>query len=360
MPDGLNPEDPGICLLGHEVAGLAPERLLLVHCGDIPGVAAGATRLVLDVREYEASVHRCVAVLPGGEALADGTEGQVRPDFDCALVWPRAHLGKDFSEQCLAEAAARVMPGGRILCAARKQKGSRSLAKTLARLVGEVEVLGRDRGYHLICGYRQETWDHEYARSLLGQRYVIEDPVLGDMRLHAVPGVFSRKGLDGGTRALLRVAECIREADEAIQPSRVLDLCAGVGPLGLWAAQTWPKCRVLAVDSNLRAVACLQENSRALGVHARVSVFARDGLPPSGFEDFLGNVDLALINPPTHADEETLRALLGPLPRWLGPDGRALLVINRPGVVLEILRESGAQVDGGERDGYLVLEARWP
>ena len=45
------------------------------------------------------------------------------PRFDAAVVWPRAHLGKDFSESCIALAGSVLAPGGRLYCAVRKDKG---------------------------------------------------------------------------------------------------------------------------------------------------------------------------------------------------------------------------------------------
>jgi 16S rRNA G1207 methylase RsmC len=87
-----------------------------------------------------------------------------------------------------------------------------------------------------------------------------------------------------------------------------------------------------------------------------VQVVEHDGLPaPELFDP----VDLVLLNPPTHADAETLHRLLD-VRAWLRPGGRLLLVVNRPQLAVRVLGELGAEIDGGERDGYFVLQARWP
>ncbi|NVB37865.1 methyltransferase [Pseudenhygromyxa sp. WMMC2535] len=357
--EGLNPDDPGVRLLARAVAQEEPEGLLLVHCGELPGLRPGATRLILDVRERTGSAHRCV---PDVDPLPDELS---TASFSAALVWPRAHLGKDFSAACLARGALSLRPGGRLYCAARKQKGGKSLGRTMKALLGEdaVQVEARERGYHLWVGERGPGFDEALARELVGRRYELEDPILRELTLASRPGVFSRRELDAGTRALLGVAEAVAAQWEGLglKPLRVLDLCAGVGPLALWSAQRWPQARVLAVESNLRACAMLRENAARNGLDERVSVLEHDAMPAvdtleGALRGFAGSVDLALLNPPTHADPETLRRLFD-LRAWLAPNAPMLLVVNRPGRSAELLQELGASVDGGERDGYFILRA---
>ncbi len=365
--EGLNPDDPGVRMLGRELASVDPHELLLVHCGDLPGIRPGATRLILDVRERTGSPHHCIPDLQPG--VTQPAVGEQR--WSAAAVWPRAHLGKDFSEQCLALAALAVREGGRVLCAVRKQKGGKSLGRTLQALLGDeaVEVIERERGYHLWVGRRGATLDLDLAHELLERRYEYElGPQLEGwsgpaIRIASRPGVFSRRELDAGTRSLLHVAAAVAEHDEDVHPSSILDVCAGLGPLALWSARRWPNARVLAVESNLRAVALLRENAEQAGVGGRVHVLAHDGLPSAGeaaskeLASFRG-ADLALINPPTHADPATLERLLD-VRAWLRPGGRLLLVVNRPGRAVEILHRLGAQLRGGERDDHYVFEARW-
>lgn len=354
--DGLNAGDPGVRLLGRTLAEIDPEALLLVHCGDLPGPRAGATRLILDVRERTGSIHRCVP-----DVGADPPIPADARNFAAAAVWPRAHLGKDFSERCLALGALCLREGGRLYCAVRKHKGGKSLGRTMKALLGDaaVKVEARERGYHLWVGERGPDFDAQLARELCARRYELRDPLLvgpeAPLILHSRPGVFSRRELDRGSRALLAVADAIAGA-EGLAPNRVLDLCAGVGPLALWAAGRWPEARVVAVESNLRACALLRQNAADNGLGERVEVIEHDGMPEP--EALAGGFDLALLNPPTHADAATLERLLD-LRAWLSPGARLLLVVNRPGRAVELLSKLGAELDGGERDGYVVLQARW-
>jgi 16S rRNA G1207 methylase RsmC len=354
--DGLNPHDPGLLGLAQAVAGRPARELLLVCCGDVPGVGAEATRLVLDVREREGAVAHAVGVDEEGSVPEAG--------FGEALVWPRPHLGKDFSVWCLARGALALRPGGNLWCAARKAKGAESLEAELHALMGTVEVVARDKGYRVVRAQRTAAFDEARARAAVGMRYVIEDPALPGLSLGSAPGVFSRRELDGGTRQLIE-----HVAMQPLgSPSAVLDLGCGVGPLALWAALRWPAARVMAVDSNLRAVALARENAARHGLAGRVRVRASDGLPgapPSlereGAEGGLGlePFALALVNPPTHAEPEELGRLADDLRRWLRPGGVAMLVVSRAGRMTEQLARAGASVEAFAYPRFTVLEARW-
>src|SRR5574344_3095248 len=72
-------------------------------------------------------------------------------------------------------------------------------------------------------------------------------------------GVFSKEGLDDGTRLLL---ESIAKTDLG---ARILDLGCGVGPIGLILAHLDPKRHVCLADVNLRALDCAKFNAETLG-----------------------------------------------------------------------------------------------
>lgn len=364
-PDGLNPADPGIVLLGDVAreleygAARGGRDALLVHCGDVPTIGDGATRLMLDVREATDRRHHMVPATVAGPAGA-----LARRDFALALLWPRAHLGMDFSEACIATAVRHVRPGGHVLLSARKQKGGKRLASTLQRLTGDLRTEARGSGYAVYVAARGESFDEELADEILARDYEIGDELLGELVLRSRPGVFSRKDLDDGTRCLL---EHVLRADAQGRieaPARVIDLCAGIGPLGLRAALDWPAARVLAIDSNFVAASLVEANAEAAGVADRVAVRCSDGMPTDVADDGelagFREADLALVNPPTHADKDTLERLLGGLEPWLASRKRAMIVVNRPGRTIEVLKARGATGEMFEYPGYVVVEAWWP
>lgn len=346
MIDGLNPEDPGWRALVRQLERVAPPSCLWLYSGEPPRPRGELLRAISDLRERsEASVP---TVDP---AVLDAPDPIGARRFAAAAMWPRAHLGKDFTLAAMARAAMHLEDEGALYLVARKQKGGKSLAAAMDRLFGDVEVVARDKGYHLYRSARTKGLDETLAQSWLSQRYPISDPRLDGLELEAAPGVFSRRGLDRGTAALIDAA---REQIE-VAPSRVLDLCCGVGPLGLWAAARWPDARVDLVDSHLIAVGLARHNAARLGLEGRAQVHAHDGLDPALFER---HYDLALINPPTHAPPEALQALVAPLARVLAPQGRALFVVNRAGRILEALEAAGLRAQTLARGDYAIISAR--
>lgn len=347
--EGLNPDDPGIGLLAEAVARADPREILLVCSGDLPGVSAPATRLFSDIREQVGAHAMAIPMALDPPAPADAS-------FHHAIVWPRSHLGKDFTFACLARGALALAPGGTLWCAARKAKGASSITDEIATLMGEVDVVDRSRGYRLLSARRGDRFNEEHALSRLSARYVIEHPALPGLTLHTCPGVFSRKQLDAGTAQLIEFARSHEPA-----PRHVLDLCCGVGPLALWAAGQWPQAQVLAIDSNVLATDQARANAERHKLADRVFVHCGDGLsdPPSRAQAFRERIDLALVNPPTHADPATLAVLSQQLRAWLAPNGTALFVVNRAGRMRDQLVATGATVAVHEAERYCVLRAQW-
>lgn len=340
--------DPGVGLLAAAVRSTSPQDLLLVHSGPLPGLRPGATRLVLDVRELPAAGDPADTV-----CIPASLDWRPQPRFAAAVVWPRAHLGKDFSEVCLALGALALRPGGQLLCAVRKAKGGPSLARAMTELCGGVDVIRRDSGYFLYMSEKTARFDEAAAHARLAVRYEIADPLLGPTPLLAAPGVFCRKHLDDGTRALIEHLVATHVLADS-PPHRVLDLGAGVGPLALWAALRWHDARVLAVDSNLLAVSLVAENARRLAVADRVEALASDGLPaPREL------VDLALVNPPTHAEPDAFASLVAPLRAWLRPGAPAWFVVNRAHQLTRVLTAAGAQLAVHEVPGFSLVRASW-
>jgi tRNA1(Val) A37 N6-methylase TrmN6 len=146
-----------------------------------------------------------------------------------------------------------------------------------------------------------------------------------------------------------------------LDPARVVDLGAGVGPIALWAAKRWPSCRVVAVESNSVSAAMLKENVETTGLKARVFAMEHDGLPSTvaSVRPFVGTTDLTLTNPPTHADARALEHLLGPLASWQKKGSKTLAVVTRSEMVMAALRKAGAMVTETKYDRFSVLEGTW-
>lgn len=109
------------------------------------------------------------------------------------------------------------------------------------------------------------------------------------IRAMSLPGVFAHRRVDAGARQLLLSAE--------IGPQdNVLDMGCGVGTISLASAfktTGW----VVGVDSNARAVECLEKNAELNQLNNVRAILNADGQL-----DLPGPVDVALANPPYYGD----------------------------------------------------------
>jgi 16S rRNA (guanine1207-N2)-methyltransferase len=127
-------------------------------------------------------------------------------------------------------------------------------------------------------------------------------------------GVFSKDGIDPGTKLLLL------EAPAPASTGHLLDLGCGYGAIALTMARRSPGATVWAVDVNERARALTTANAERAGL-VNVRVSAPDDVPPE--------VRFATIwsNPPIRIGKAALHDLLR---RWLDRlDGSAVLVVQK-------------------------------
>jgi 16S rRNA (guanine1207-N2)-methyltransferase len=171
------------------------------------------------------------------------------------------------------------------------------------------------------------------------------------LELKADRGVFASRGIDLGTRVLLREAPA--------PPSRgdILDLGSGYGPIAIALARQAPGARVWAVDVNQRAVELTRTNAAAAEV-ANVTACSPEEVP----ED----VRFAAIysNPPVRVGKAALHELLV---RWfsrLAAGGRAYLVVQRnlgADSLASWLAAEGYEVQRlKSKKGYRILQVAGP
>lgn len=127
-------------------------------------------------------------------------------------------------------------------------------------------------------------------------------------------GVFSRDGLDTGTRAML---EALPELH-----GRVLDLGCGWGPVGVTLARKYPECEIVMTDVNHRAVELSRRNLARNGAKAEV-------VQGDGFESVTGMFDFILTNPPIRAGKAVIYRLFAEAKEHLADDGALILVIRK-------------------------------
>jgi 16S rRNA G1207 methylase RsmC len=166
------------------------------------------------------------------------------------------------------------------------------------------------------------------------------------------PGVFSHRSVDGGARALLKAATI-----EAGQ--RVLELGCGSGVVSLATALRAAGVRVLAVDSNPRAIECTTRGAQLNGItnlDVRLSTAESQGsgeIPSAQF-------DLALANPPYYSNFRIAEIFARSLGLALKPSGTALFVTKRADWYVEHLPRWFGQVSTEPIGNYVVVRAQAP
>jgi release factor glutamine methyltransferase len=97
-----------------------------------------------------------------------------------------------------------------------------------------------------------------------------------------------------GQAALARLRQIVRERGSAT----VIDLCTGCGNLALALAFHEPDCVVYGSDISEEAIELAQNNARHLDLEDRVNFLVGDLFIPFESDEFFGNVDLLVCNPP--------------------------------------------------------------
>ena len=128
-------------------------------------------------------------------------------------------------------------------------------------------------------------------------------------------GVFSRDGLDMGTRILLGALPEVS--------GRALDLGCGWGPVGVALGKKYPAAELVLTDVNERAAELAERNLRDNGVrNARV-------VCGEGFEHVEGTFDLIALNPPIRAGKAVIYELFANSAAHLSAGGALYIVIRK-------------------------------
>jgi 16S rRNA (guanine1207-N2)-methyltransferase len=164
-------------------------------------------------------------------------------------------------------------------------------------------------------------------------------------------GVFSKKGIDFGTRLLIESAE--------IEPeSAVLDLGCGYGPVGIAVSETVPDVKVTMVDVNERAVQLAKANAALNQADGRVEILVSDGFSQLQGRKF----DHILLNPPIRAGKPTIYRLFKEASDALHPGGSLWIVIRKQQgaeSAKKELEQLFADVDVvRKKKGYVIIRSR--
>ena len=161
-------------------------------------------------------------------------------------------------------------------------------------------------------------------------------------------GVFSRDGVDPGTKTLI---EALPEIE-----GRALDLGCGWGAAGLPVAKKNPGCTVVMTDINERAAELSRKNAKRNGV-ANVEIITGDGL-----ENVTGKFNAVFTNPPIRAGKQKIYEMFAQCRELLVSGGCLYIVIRKQQgapSALKYLSEIFASAEVIDRSGgYWVIRAQ--
>ncbi|OXM83138.1 class I SAM-dependent methyltransferase [Paenibacillus rigui] len=162
-------------------------------------------------------------------------------------------------------------------------------------------------------------------------------------------GVFSKKGVDYGSKVLI-------EALELPEDARVLDVGCGYGPMGLAAATLVPQGHVTMVDINERAVELAKLNASRNHI-ANVEIKQSDRLS----EVMDHRYDIVITNPPIRAGKEVVHSIFEQAYEVLNPGGSLWIVIQKkqgaPSAFAKLESLFSKVKELGKDKGYRVIKA---
>ena len=128
-------------------------------------------------------------------------------------------------------------------------------------------------------------------------------------------GVFSKKGLDFGSRLLIEIL--VENEYE-----NLLDLGCGYGPIGIILKHFNHKANIQMLDINERAIKLAKENAKINNVN--VKIYKSDG-----FDKVKDKFDIIVTNPPIRAGKKVIYSFFESAIDYLEKNGKLYIVINK-------------------------------
>ncbi len=157
-------------------------------------------------------------------------------------------------------------------------------------------------------------------------------------------GVFSKKGLDFGTRTLLENLLEIK--------GNVLDIGCGYGPIGIYIAKKY-KVSVDMIDINKRSLELASKNADLNNVI--VNIFESNL-----YSNINKKYDYIITNPPIRVGKKILYQLLFEAKKNLNKNGELWLVVNKDQGAKSILKDLSLEYETSiitKNKGFFIIRA---
>ena len=161
-------------------------------------------------------------------------------------------------------------------------------------------------------------------------------------------GVFSKKGLDFGTRSLLEIINT-----EEIT-GNVLDFGCGYGPIGIYIASA-TNANVHMIDINRRSLELARKNVNLN--HVNVQIY-ESNLYKNVTEKF----DYIISNPPIRVGKKILYQILFEAKEHMNKNGKLIIVVNKDQGAKSIMKDLEKEYQVcllGKNKGFYIIEATY-
>jgi 16S rRNA (guanine1207-N2)-methyltransferase len=328
----LDKEQPAVVVACEEIQIPAGSRVLIINANEgYIGVALGCLHLdsefllhdshlgnaELIQRNVDANVGICRNLRVLDEAQLDALE--TTDSVDVIVYHPGGFTSLELIEDRIAFGAHLLKEGGSFYLISHKKAGADRHFKMLQTTLGDnAEVIGRGGGGFRVFMAKKTQAVAQESRSI--QRTITYQVLDQSLSVSTEPSLFSKDGLDIGTRFLLETVG----RDQLLSFERLLDIGCGWGAIGITAASINQTGEVVMTDIDTRAVRLAQENANRLNLQDRVSAVATTDI-----KVIPGNFDLMLSNPPFHADTPELMQLFTGMRDKLAKKGQLYFVVEK-------------------------------
>ena len=161
-------------------------------------------------------------------------------------------------------------------------------------------------------------------------------------------GVFSKKGLDFGTRSLLETIN-IEEIT-----GNVLDFGCGYGPIGIYVA-SMTNANVHMIDINRRSLELARRNVNLN--HVNVQIYESNL-----YENVTETFDYIISNPPIRVGKTILYEILFKAKEHLEKNGKLIIVVNKDQGAKSIMKDLEKEYKVcllGKNKGFYIIEATY-
>ncbi len=157
-------------------------------------------------------------------------------------------------------------------------------------------------------------------------------------------GVFSKNGLDFGTRTLLETLDTSKIS------GKVLDFGCGYGPIGIYIAKT-TNSEVHMIDINRRVLGLARKNVSLN--HVNVNIYESNI-----YEKVIEQFDYIISNPPIRVGKEILYKILFEAKEHLKENGELWIVVNKDqgakSLVKDLEKEYSVEIKNKKKGFYII------